>query len=151
VFVDGFLADRRGFEVELPTVPLGRLYGAELASWLEKHGVRVMLNAGVRRFVVERERVGAVELRTGEVLTADAVVSAVPFERLGDMLPAEIALGSPYFANLQYLTHSPITSVHCWFDRPATELPHVVLVDCLGQWSSTAAERRRGSIICRSS
>src|SRR5206468_3845695 len=36
--------------------------------------------------------------------------------------------------NLRHLGHSPITSVHCWFDRPATELPHVVLVDCLGQW-----------------
>ena len=30
VFVDGFLRHRRGFEVELPTVPLGRLYGEEL-------------------------------------------------------------------------------------------------------------------------
>ena len=134
VFVDGFLGDRRGFEVELPTVPLGRLYGPELAGWLDSHGVRVMRNAGVRRFVIERDRVGAIELRTGEILTADAVVSAVPFERLGEMLPKETVEASPYFANLQYLTHSPITSVHCWFDRPATELPHVVLVDCLGQW-----------------
>jgi len=40
----------------------------------------------------------------------------------------------PVFANLRNLTHSPITSVHAWFDRNATELPHVVLVDCLGQW-----------------
>ena len=30
VFVDGFLRHRRGFEVELPNVPLGRLYGDEL-------------------------------------------------------------------------------------------------------------------------
>ena len=34
VFVDGFLRHPRGFEVELPTVPLGRLYGAELQDWL---------------------------------------------------------------------------------------------------------------------
>src|SRR5262249_42406158 len=30
VFVDGFLRHRRGFEVEVPTVPLGQLYGSEL-------------------------------------------------------------------------------------------------------------------------
>jgi squalene-associated FAD-dependent desaturase len=134
VFVDGFLTDRRGFEVELPTVPLGRLYGPELASWLDKHGVRVMTGVGVRRFVVEGDRVTAVELRSGEILSADAIVSAVPFERLGEMLPDGIVETTPYFENLRNLTHSPITSVHCWFDRPATELPHVVLVDCLGQW-----------------
>src|SRR5262249_34953229 len=34
VFVEGFLRHRRGFEVELPSVPLGRLYGAELQEWL---------------------------------------------------------------------------------------------------------------------
>ena len=134
VFVDGFLTDRRGFEVELPTVPLGRLYGPELASWLERHDVRVQTGTGVRRFVVDGERVTGVELRTGEIVSADRVVSAIPFERLGEMLPTEVVETNPYFANLEHLTHSPITSVHCWFDRPATELPHVVLVDCLGQW-----------------
>ena len=134
MFVDGFLADRRGFEVELPTVPLGRLYGPELASWLDNHGVRVQTGAGVRRFVVDGDRVTAVELRTGETMAADAIVGAVPFERLGEMLPAAVVETTPYFTNLRHLTHSPITSVHCWFDRPATDLPHVVLVDCLGQW-----------------
>src|SRR5207237_303049 len=35
VFVDGFFRHRRGFEVELPAVPLGRLYGEELQRWFE--------------------------------------------------------------------------------------------------------------------
>jgi len=34
VFVDGFLRHRRGFEVALPRVPLGRLYADELRDWL---------------------------------------------------------------------------------------------------------------------
>jgi squalene-associated FAD-dependent desaturase len=134
VFVDGFLTDRRGFEVELPTVPLGRLYGPELSSWLEGRNVRVVTGAGVRRFILDGPRVTSVELRTGDIQSADAIVSAVPFERLIEMLPSDVVETSPYFANLRQLTHSPITSVHCWFDRPATEFPHVVLVDCLGQW-----------------
>ena len=37
VFVDGFLKHPRGFEVEMPTVPLGRLYGEELLGWLGRH------------------------------------------------------------------------------------------------------------------
>src|SRR6266542_2384112 len=32
VFVDGFLSHPRGFEVELPSVPLGRLYGVEMQA-----------------------------------------------------------------------------------------------------------------------
>src|SRR5262245_34385269 len=49
VFVDGFLTHRKGFEVEVPAVPLGRLYGDEMRAWLERHGVEVRLNQGVRQ------------------------------------------------------------------------------------------------------
>ena len=36
--------------------------------------------------------------------------------------------------NLRHLQTSPITSAHLWYDRPITRLPHVVLIDCVGQW-----------------
>ncbi len=75
----------------------------------------------------------AVTLRDGSELDADAVILAVPFDRVLDLLPAEIA-SQPYFANIANLAPSPITSVHLWFDRDITPLPHVVLVDCIGQW-----------------
>src|SRR5438309_4580822 len=39
-----------------------------------------------------------------------------------------------YFCNLKNLETSPITSVHLWFGRAVMELPHVVLIDCAGQW-----------------
>jgi len=134
VFVDGFLTHPRGFQVELPNVPLGRLYGVELQSWLRDHGVEVVVSAPVRRIQIENGRAVGVELRSDEVLPAEQLVSALAFERLLDVLPADVIDGTPTFANLRNLTHSPITSVHAWFDRSATELPHVVLVDCLGQW-----------------
>jgi squalene-associated FAD-dependent desaturase len=134
VFVDGFLTHPRGFEVQLPTVPLGRLYGAELLDWLARHQVELHLQRGGRRFVVGQGRVRRLELRQGEPVTADWFVSAVPFERLLDLLPADVADADPYFHNLRRLETSPITSVHVWFDRPVLALPHVVLVDCVGQW-----------------
>jgi phytoene dehydrogenase-like protein len=49
VFVDGFLRHRRGFEVQLPTVPLGRLYGEELQQWLARHQVEVRTGWSARR------------------------------------------------------------------------------------------------------
>src|SRR5262245_23728445 len=144
VFVDGFLRHRRGFEVEVPTVPLGRLYGDELAGWLDRHGVAVRYQQGVRRLIVESDRVQGVELRSGERLEANWYVSAVPFDRLLEILPADLVETTPYFGNLRRLETSPITSVHLWYDRPVTELPHAVLVGCVGQWVFNRGEPAPG-------
>lgn len=134
VFVDGFLRHPRGFEVELPAVPLGRLYGDELRQWLATHGVRLLLNAGVKRIDIAAGRVRNLELRQGEPLAADWYVAAVPFDRLLDQLPADAVNANLCFGNLKNLETSPITSVHLWYDRPVLRLPHVVLVGCVGQW-----------------
>lgn len=134
VFLDGFLRHRRGFEVELPRVPLGRLYGEELQAWLERHGVQLFLGHGARRLLVRAGHVEGVELREGGVERGDWYVAAVPFDRLLDLLPAEVVEGDAYFSNLRRLETSPITSVHLWYDRPVMQLPHVVLVGCTGQW-----------------
>jgi squalene-associated FAD-dependent desaturase len=134
VFVDGFLRNRRGFEVELPSVPLGRLYGEELTAWLRRHGVRLLLNRGVKALNVAETEVGGVQLREGDPLHADWYISSVPFDRLLDLLPADLVTANAYFANLKQLETSPITSVHVWYDRPVLDLPHVVLLDCVGQW-----------------
>src|SRR5262249_28112158 len=66
------------------------------------------------------------------------------FDRLLDLLPAELIETSPYFANLRKLETSPITSVHLWFDRPVLSLPHVVMVDCVGQWIFNRGETAPG-------
>lgn len=144
VFVDGFLGHRRGFEVELPCVPLGQLYGEELQRWLTRHGVRLHLGCGARRLQVVGERVGGVELRNGETIQADWYLSAVPFERLLDLLPEELITAEPYFRELRHLETSPITSVHIWYDRPVLPWPHVVLIDCLGQWVFSRGEVAAG-------
>jgi squalene-associated FAD-dependent desaturase len=144
VFVDGFMSHRRGFEVELPTVPLGRLYGEELESWMREHRVEVRLNAGVKSIDVEDGRVRALVLRTSEEYCADWIVSAAPFDRLLDLLPTETVAAYSYFANLKRLEVSPITSVHLWYDRAVTELPHVVLIDCVGQWIFNRGETTPG-------
>ncbi len=134
VFVDGFLRHQYGFIVHVPTVPLGELYGAPLRAWFSRHGVEIRENAGVRKLVIDDGRVRHLELRNGSTSSADWYVLAVPFERVLDLLPAELAKREPYFDNIRNLTPSPITSVHLWFDRPVLRLPHAVLVGCEGQW-----------------
>jgi squalene-associated FAD-dependent desaturase len=135
VFVDGFLTHPKAFEVQVPTVPLGRLYGEELQAWFEKHQVEVLLDARARSLMVENDRVTGVVLRDGTVLTADWYVSAVPWDALAGLLSAELTAAHPAFSGLSHLEASPITSVHAWYDRPVLgALPHAVLVDCLGQW-----------------
>lgn len=129
VFVDAFLTDRDGFVVEIPSVPLGRLYGEELQSWLAMHGVKVMLNCAVKHLIEP----GRLALRDGRELTAPNIILAAPFDRVLDLLPESIA-SEPFFARIGKLEASPITSVHLWFDRDAIPYPHVVLVGCLGQW-----------------
>lgn len=134
VFVDGFLQHRRGFEVEVPTVPLGRLYGDELRAWLASYGIDLHLQRGARHLLIENRRVVGLQSRQDEVIEADWYISAVPFDRLLDLLPAETVNAHAYFSNLRNLATSPITSVHVWYDRPVLARPHVVLIDCLGQW-----------------
>jgi squalene-associated FAD-dependent desaturase len=134
VFRDAFLKHRRGFDVEVPTVPLGRLYGVELQTWLQRHGVALHLQRGAGALDVHADRVVRLRTRSDEPLEADWYIAAVPFDRLLELLPSELVQKEAYFGALKNLETAPITSVHCWFDRAATELPHVVLVGCIGQW-----------------
>ena len=144
VFLDGFLNHRRGFEVHLPSVPLGRLYGEELWCWLEEHHVRLQTNRGVKAINLSEGRVHSLEPRQGDLLSADWYIVTVPFDRLLDMLPAAVVENESYFQKLKRLETSPITSVHLWYDRPIMKLPHVVLVDCVGQWVFNRGEAGRG-------
>jgi squalene-associated FAD-dependent desaturase len=144
VFVDAFLRHRRGFEVELPTVALGRLYGEELQAWFAAQRVQLQLQSAARSLVVAGDQVREVELRGGGSQSADWYVSTVPFDRLLDLLEPGLVEAHECFRNLKQLETSPITSVHLWYDRSVMDLPHVVLVDCVGQWVFNRGQVRPG-------
>jgi squalene-associated FAD-dependent desaturase len=134
VFVDGFLRHPRGFEVHLPVVPLGRLYGAELRQWLDRYRVQIRFQTRVRSLHVADHAVQLLQLRDGTKLQADWYISALPFARLLEVLPEEVVQDHEYFRNIRNLETSPITSVHVWFDRPVLSRPHFVLLDSVGHW-----------------
>jgi uncharacterized protein with NAD-binding domain and iron-sulfur cluster len=128
----------------VPSVPLGRLYGVELQDWLVRHGVQLRLHCAAKALDVKDGRIHCLQTRSGEELSADWYISTVPFDRLLDLLPVEVIEREAYFRNLRRLETSPITSVHLWYDRPVTELPHAVLVDCVGQWVFNRGETQLG-------
>ncbi len=133
VFVDGFLSNRSGWQVSIPRVPLDEIYGSRITSWLEQHNVTVRLKAGVERLVLDGDRISGLMLRTGETVAAEHVILAAPWYLVAELLPESLAQHES-IQRLAKIETAPIASVHLWFDRPITDLPHAVLIDRLGQW-----------------
>lgn len=115
VFGDGLLGSRTGYEVGIPSVPLGELYSHALERGLGA-SVRVYLSSRVSRIDPESRE-------------ADFYVCAVPFEHINQLVP-DLGMDDA----LQHFTHSPITGIHLWFDREITDLPHAMLLDRQLQW-----------------
>lgn len=115
VFWLGFLARADGYEMGIPSIPLGDLYSAE--CWNKLPNVRFHF-----RTPVERIDAGGFTI-AGQHCTADSYICALPFERL-----ESLGLPAPKFE------HSPITGIHLWFDREITTLPHATLLDRTMQW-----------------
>ena len=139
VFWKAFLKNRRGFEVGIPSVPLGDLYGGCRAA-IEMRGGAVRTRAAVRALRLAPAaggnpgRVSAAVLDDGAELVADVFLSALPHDALLDLLPPELAESEPVFSRLRGLRTSPITGVHLWLDRVVTEEPYFALLDRTTQW-----------------
>jgi squalene-associated FAD-dependent desaturase len=153
VFLDGFLRNRTGFQLELPLVPLGELYGLRLDAWLRDHGVSVRLTTGVR--AVEPDDDGAISgvvLRSGEAIAADFVILAVPFDRVRGLIPEVLGDRIPALAHLGAMRASPITGVHFWFDSSVCPFDHVVTPGRLIQWvfNHTSIQGRTAPAVVKS-
>jgi zeta-carotene desaturase len=130
VFWEGFLRNRRGYRMGVPTTSLGDLYSSELL----KQKCRVCLGTAVSRLTVSGNRIQAVALQNGEERTADFYISALPPDALARLLPAPVRADWPALERLAQLEWSPITGIHLWFDRPITELEHTAILGRTVQW-----------------
>lgn len=133
VFVDGFLRHRRGGEVDIPRTSLDRIFGPPFQDWLTVRGSEVRIHARVSRLVGDTQGIQGVELRTGESLPAREFILAVPQHQVRDLLPEAVRSGSEW-SRLESIETAPISSLHLWFDRAITPLPHAVLVNRMSQW-----------------
>ena len=133
VFWKAFLANRTGYRIGIPTVPLADLYDGCRKAVMSRGG-EVRLRATIRRLEIGDGGITGVAFESGEMLRADYYVAAVPQDALLELLPAEITAQQPVFENLKQLKTSPITGVHFWFDRVVMDEPFLTLVDTTTQW-----------------
>jgi zeta-carotene desaturase len=124
VFWLGFLAGAQSYQMGIPAVPLGQLYGSD--AWKRIGNVQLRMRSPVEQIVVREGAVVGVQFPDG-VRTADFYVAALPFERLPAIAP-DLGIDVAQFS------HSPITGIHLWFDRSITQLPHATLLDRTIQW-----------------
>jgi zeta-carotene desaturase len=124
VFYLGFLAASNSYQMGVPEIPLGELYSA--GAWQGIPNVSFQFRKPVTRIEFSPDRVEAVEAG-GERFTADHYISALSFEKLAPLAP-DLGIDFDPFS------HSPITGVHLWFDRPVMNLPHATLLDRTLQW-----------------
>jgi predicted NAD/FAD-dependent oxidoreductase len=133
VFWKAFLANRTGYRMGVPSVPLAELYdGCRTA--IEKKGGEVILRSPVRSLRFENGALKSAIFEGGREEHADAFVLAVPHDRTAELLPKEIRFANPSLSHLEKFKVSPITGVHFWFDREVTHEPFITLLDTQTQW-----------------
>lgn len=138
VFVDGFLSHRAAYEIDVPRVSLGELYGDRLEQWFKEHGVSLCLGTPIEQIVGDSGRVHEIVLADGSRRPGrrpvDGVVAAVTWKRVRGLFDNALLAGLPELSGVDQIDAAPITGVHLWFDREITALPHAVLVGRLSQW-----------------
>lgn len=133
VFQEGFLAHREAYRMGTAAVPLGELYDTA-ESVIEKAGGKVMLGASVSRVMFDGGAITGVELADGQMLTADAYISALPFDRLDKVADEALRQADRRFDGVKHFEHSPILGIHMWYTRPVLDGPHMIFVDSPLQW-----------------
>jgi uncharacterized protein with NAD-binding domain and iron-sulfur cluster len=132
VLAQGFAAGREASRMGIARVGLSELYTDAAARYIDSRGGAVRTAAAAERLIVDGGRAVGVELKDGEVITADAFISAVPHTALLKIIPAE--LGEREFSGLQDLRTAPIVSINLWFDRNIFDRQFVALIGTRSQW-----------------
>lgn len=133
VFREAFLFSAEGGRMGIPRLPLSDLYGRAI-QYIQARGGEVHLRASAEGFEHSGDQ-WKVQTTDG-AFSSDKVILALSFEALAKLLPAlpQNAQSEVLSRDLAQFHHSPITSVHLWFDREITELTHAALLDTTIQW-----------------
>src|SRR6201993_425186 len=133
VFWKACLANRTGYRMGVPSVPLSELYDGCRAA-IEKKGGEVILRSPVRTLRFEGGTLRAAIFDGAREETAESFILALPQDRTAELLPKEIRFANPALNHLEKFKVSPITGVHFWFDRQVTQEPFITLLDTQTQW-----------------
>ena len=140
VLSQAFFNDAQSSQLGFASVGLTDLYAHAARAYIEDRGGIVRLKAPVQSILIRQGRVEGVQLREGERLQADWVISTVPPPALLKLLPPAAIESEPMFQRLQQLKPAPIISIHLWFDRPIMKKKFVGLLDTHVQWVFNKSE-----------
>ena len=138
IFQEGLLKSPQSSRIGYAREGLSSLMGEAAQKYVESRGGRVIIGQAASLQLNEdgptgEYRIAGVQLSGGDVLRADAYVSALPLVNLMPLLPPHLAKTS-FFASLDQLQTAPIVNVYLWYDRPVMEQDFVALVDSPLQW-----------------
>jgi squalene-associated FAD-dependent desaturase len=151
-----FLRSPEAGRMGVPMIPLSELYGRAYA-YIRERGGEVHLQSNVDGVSWDEAKkkwnlaIGA----DGKSHASDGLVIALSFEAMATMLPKmpQVPGVEKLAASLSRFEHSPITSVHLWFDREITDLDHAALMDSKIDWMYHTSrlqprrDRSRGSYV----
>lgn len=144
IIQDGLLKGRREINLGYPRVPLSRAIGEPAKTHLGQLGVRMMLGCSARNIEADANgHVTHVKTGTGDMLSADAYVSAVPFWVLPGLIPEHLA-AKPPFNTITGLSASPIVNVHLDYDQQIMGGDFCYLLDNPLQWVFNDSRIRGG-------
>ena len=141
VLAEAFFASREASDLLVPRRPLQTLFHDQSMRRLTELGVAVHLNAKVLRVDGNANRACKIVFMDGATFEDfDAVVAAVPWRHVRSLFSDALLDAMPSLEGVDAIESGTIATVHLWFDRPITPLPHAVLVGRLGQWVFTSSE-----------
>ena len=133
VFQEGFLKSSDATAIDIPAVGLSQLHVEAAQRYIERRGGEVRLGCGVAGLDTEGAGVSGLTLASGERVSADAYVAALPPADLLRILPAGARTQAP-FTLIERFTPAPIVNLHFWFDGPVADFDFAAFVGCDIQW-----------------
>jgi len=133
VLDQAFLHGRRDSAMVISRVGLSDLYTEDARRFVEARGGEVRLNAAAR-IEFDGARARGVVLAGGERIAARAVISAVPYFALEDLLGAQALGASPGLRGIRSFRSAPIVSINLWYERAVTDLEFTGLLDSPIEW-----------------
>jgi len=133
VFQQGFMAHPAGWRMGVAQMPLHHLY-RRVPTLIEAAGGKVLHGLGIESLSFRGGRVTGVQAKSGQMFEADAVISALPQDRLAKITPPELVEADARLRSLNDIQASPIIGMHLWLDRPVLDRSHLFFVDGRIDW-----------------
>ncbi|TLU57965.1 MAG: FAD-dependent oxidoreductase [Chlorobium sp.] len=97
-----------------------------LLDYSASRGAIFKSNTAIEELLWDGKEIKGVQLRNGEILTADYYLSALPIHNLQKVLPDPLKKHDRFFGGLDNLEGVPVISVQIWYDQEITPVDNVL-------------------------